>query len=495
MSPHNVTALKNTTMVMIRWCCTTVSTFLLLHVIIVTQRKVHAWYKCLEENGGGICPDSATCCVTGTPGISACISEKEDHFVGVCCSDDGVGVTGCDHNYQCARQSIPSNKKNTTEQLFCQRIPQPDDLDIPERLPRYQLCSVPRKELTYLYGLPVKPDAPVLAYYSNLKSLDAADRRTQSRHAAIRTAWIVVHGSKRNADDYLCCALAALPESERDLDTTSILVLSPRFLDRSDGPVRIANLNNSQPLYYAQHGPISHTWRYGADATNSKISSYAAMDAMVETLAFDTIRFPNLERIVVAGHSAGGQFVHRWALTSFSPAWGDDDSSTARRTVPIRAVAANPRSFSYLDERRFEANGSFLIPDSSRIKDCPGYNEWEWGLEPGGLIVAPYKDRAIAKAGGPRKIAEQYAKRKVIYLAGDLDLLPVRSECEDDNFQGPNRRTRSELFHNSLEQIFGHQVHRRVVVPMVHHDHCLLFQSEQGRAVLFGEGGEVEIQY
>lgn len=624
------------------WCYATTAwsvTFVWLMAFPPQQHQpqlfVQAWYQCPPERGGGICPDAATCCATATPGISSCISEKEEEYVGVCCADDtdtdtgsirhssaggdvvaAAGLTGCDHNYQCARAvttnriaattitstteaalktrqhspppphhhhpsdnnddnihietddmlllkhnnattddadttdkfSSSHNESSSLPQLYCQRIEHPDDVHIPEQLPRYQLCTIPRPELTHLFGFAVQPNAPRLAYYSSLNALDATDAHTRARHAHVRLAWIFIHGSKRNADDYHCCALATLPRQEQDLETTTILVLSPRFLDRSDRPSVTSLVNepthcisskktkkktknnhnnhnntstttttasthssskedcSSEPLYFAKHGPIAHTWRYGADAVNAPISSYEAMDAMVEALAFDTDRFPNLEQIVVAGHSAGGQFVHRWALTSMSPAWGDaanptnvtnvHATATARRIVPIHAVAANPRSFAYLDQRRFDVTNettTFDVPDRSRIHNCPGYNQWEWGLEPGGPVIAQYKDRALQQVGGAQRMAARYAKRKVTYLAGGLDVLPLWSECEDDDFQGPNRRTRSELFYKSLLEIFGerqrHVVHQRVVVPMVHHDHCLLFQSKQGREVLFGPGG------
>ena len=109
----------------------------------------------------------------------------------------------------------------------------------------------------------------------------------------------------------------------------------------------------------------------------------------------------------------------------------------------------------------------------------------------------PLQEPRTPKVGEcQEEMAARYAKRKVTYLAGDLDVVPLWSECEDDDFQGPNRRTRSELFYQSLDYIFGsNHRHRRVVVPMVHHDHCLLFQGEQGREVLFGQGGETESQY
>ncbi|MEM7284183.1 MAG: cobalamin-dependent protein, partial [Pseudomonadota bacterium] len=59
-------------------------------------------------------------------------------------------------------------------------------------------------------------------------------KQVQRNRSHARTALIVVHGSGRNADDYLCCATSSLPEQE---DPDAVLVIAPRFLAVEDGPV------------------------------------------------------------------------------------------------------------------------------------------------------------------------------------------------------------------------------------------------------------------
>jgi len=490
---------------------------LVLCAIIATFvfAPVASWESCGIEDGGGLCPDGNTCCSVGNvPGKSSCITQKKNapnNMTSSCCTDDGMGMTGCGPGYRCVHE-VPDS-------YFCEIVP--DDEERlgtdeeqspipPQRLPRYRLCSVPPASLQKVHGLIIGSmnnkntestnTSGQLAYYSTMGSLDATDAETLFRHAKVRVALIMIHGSGRNADDYICCGVSSIP---KEFSSTSVLVVAPRFLAPRDGPVNItATMENGQHppplLEWNETDPIPHTWRYGANAINSEISSYDAMDTLLERLVLDNDRFPLLERVVVAGHSAGGQFTHRWSLTSSSQAWARDNTNyagTLQRQVLIRVVVANPRSFCYLDGRRY-VNGSLALPDHSTISACPGYNTWEWGLDSGGRLPTPYKDRALDTVGGKKQMIERYNSRDVVYLAGALDVEPVRSECEDDDFQGPNRRERSKRFFASLNEIYGANIHhRRLLVSGVPHDHCLMFQSAEGRIALFGNDRDVAITH
>lgn len=58
------------------------------------------------------------------------------------------------------------------------------------------------------------------------------------------------------------------------------------------------------------------SWRSGAAAVNNEgLTSYDFTDAILRKLARKDI-FPNLRSIVVAGHSAGGQYVSRYAMSN-----------------------------------------------------------------------------------------------------------------------------------------------------------------------------------
>jgi hypothetical protein len=116
--------------------------------------------------------------------------------------------------------------------------------------------------------------------------------------------------------------------------------------------------------------------------------------------------------------SAGGQTLQRWALLSNSYAWNSMD---------IRVVVANARSYAYLDGRRWMAPNPedgpdddqgevFRLPDPNDGIDsyCPQYNHWLWGLEDGGEVQCPYRDREVAEVDSAAAIAKRYALRNVV---------------------------------------------------------------------------------
>jgi pimeloyl-ACP methyl ester carboxylesterase len=83
----------------------------------------------------------------------------------------------------------------------------------------------------------------------------------------------------------------------------------------------------------------------GAAVGPAPIGSFEALDAMLAMLA-DRKRFPALTRVVVAGHSGGGQVVQRYAVVGEGPA------ALAAVGVDVRYVVANPSSYLYFDASR-----------------------------------------------------------------------------------------------------------------------------------------------
>lgn len=428
-----------------------------------------AWKEC---DGGGICPDRNTCCPTLTTGVAACITTKHDNS-GSCCSLSGK--TGCGEGFECSyADGLP----------FCRKVV--NQTDIPDRLPRYQSCTLPDEALTQVHGLPV-PENPdkEFAYVSTMGAVDTSHPDLKKRQAQVETIVVMVHGSGRNVGDYLCTTNSALPASQRDPATSKMMVIAPWFLTEVDPLVQLYNRTNAtKPLRWGEFGPIFHTWRYGADSINlhqkEPVSSYAVMDRLLETILQEKAsRFPALKNVVLAGHSAGGQYTQRWVLLSSVPDMFDDCKSDS---IHLRVIVANPRSFCWLDERRM-IDGELQLPSEADIEKCPIYNEWQWGLDEGGYLDTPYKTRAVNAVGIPALI-ERYATRDLVYLAGEEDTIP-NGDCQD-LLQGAFRRERSANFFASLSQIYDKLIHHRLVVQGVPHDHALMFQSPEGQLALFG---------
>ena len=433
-----------------------------------------------------------------------------------------------------------------------------------------------------------------LAYFTNMGPLATTNPEDLHSHEEVTTAVIGIHGSGRDAGSYLCALIAAVGESgisgtassleeellksmegvsttQRDRhrrmsdnDSGSLkeekrtLVIAPWFLAPSDGQPQSSSstmsTTSSLPfLQWADRAPVSHTFRYGAESiptsandgdeedslssSTTTISSYGAMDVLLETLC-NKQNYPNLKRIVVAGHSAGGQFVHRWGLSSDSWCFGDNQEEGANSSTTshddglpsIRIVAANPRSYAYLDKRRYfpttDKSGTadiiiseqgkdrkeddkdtlspfnkldFRLPTTSEFDDCQEYNQYCWGLQDNPNVPAPYISNNVKNDN--TSLFCRYASRDVVYLSGQRDIKQLGNQiCDEDGYQGPSRRERSERFYASL-QVQGDevlsscqgssgtknkkQVHDRIVVQDVGHDHALIFQSKEGKEGMF----------
>ena len=97
----------------------------------------------------------------------------------------------------------------------------------------------------------------------------------------------------------------------------------------------------------------------------------------------DRDRFPALKEVVVAGHSAGGQLVQRYAVVG----------RPAARSAGLRFVVSNPSSYLYFSDERPQGDGRFAAPSDAAV--CPQYNRWKYGLAgaPPYVRVDPDLDR------------------------------------------------------------------------------------------------------
>lgn len=471
-------------------------------LLITTTRPTWAWISCPPDLGGGICPNDNICCPTNTTGMSACITggkknnnlhlEQSVGGGGGCCNRAG----GCGRNYTCGMDIFGHD--------ICEMTPG-TDTDGPPILPRYKPCILPAQAFQQVYGLkipftttPTTKKVPVAAYFSSLGSLTTRDPELLRQQAEVQTIVISIHGSERTADDYLCATQAALPP---ETNQNRFMVLAPWFLAPQDGPIDIHDEDwefKSNPVivplrWLETNDMECHAWRYGADSLKPfSISSFTVLDSLLDVLwESRSTRFPQLQRILVTGHSAGGQYTHRWALLS--------NHFLFATNMDFRVVVANPRSFCYLDAQRYitsmQGYAQWQIPSTLETWPCPLYNHWPWGWDNQTaqreyFFETPYKDVAISLAGGLKALIQRYAHRSVVYLSGQLDV-ETNGYCMD-LFQGIFRRERSRRYFLYLQNYFSTQLAQyRIEVPGVHHDHSLLYQSPEGQVALFGNSSEV----
>ena len=125
----------------------------------------------------------------------------------------------------------------------------------------------------------------------------------------VTRALVVVHGAGRDADNYFRHALAAAFLAGA-LENT--LVVSPRFASTNGNSC--ADKVSDREATWQCSGPSR--WTAGGGAVdNSSVTSFDVIDEILRTLAHKEA-FPNLRAMVLAGHSAGGQFVSRYQMAN-----------------------------------------------------------------------------------------------------------------------------------------------------------------------------------
>jgi pimeloyl-ACP methyl ester carboxylesterase len=290
-------------------------------------------------------------------------------------------------------------------------------------------------------------------------------------HADVTRAIIVIHGALRNAESSFTAmrqAMTLAGEAGRHA-----LILAPQFLSEVDA-VRYP-IPFDVPVWSVdgwKDGDLSEIRR--DDSTDQRVSSFAVMDALLQRLS-DRKQWPALDLVVLAGHSAGAQFVQRYAAAGRAP------TELNHRGIDTRFFVANPSSYLYFDERRPTEHGFATFP----LKRCPGFDHYKYGLDDPNPYVATQT---------PHALMSHYAKQQVIYLLGSLDAdaaHPFLDHSCAAEAQGPTRLARGQAYFQYLPVILGRTVlqrHHQVLVEGVGHDHQGIFQSPCGVAWLFADG-------
>jgi hypothetical protein len=281
-------------------------------------------------------------------------------------------------------------------------------------------------------------------------------RSLTETNPAITRAIIVIHGGYRVPEEYyapILVALVARPELQNTWRRRTI-VLAPYFQERSEAA--------SDEHWWKGN------WREGGESDG--VSSYAVVDMLVARLRNGT--FPNLKWIVITGHSAGGQFVQRYA------AFTDIDRLPAPNAAFVKFVPANPSSYVYLNEYRSGGRTNhWTIPE----KDCVSgdrYNEWKYGLD--GLY-------GYTAARGAEFARTHLPQRRIEVLAGTADVLGGEgfdSDCAG-MWQGQTRYERALNFKAFMDHFYPTNHVTLTEVPGVGHSGPGMLASPQGVNALF----------
>lgn len=268
-----------------------------------------------------------------------------------------------------------------------------------------------------------------------------------------RRVVVVVHGLGGDA-----CPLAAAAAASAGRGT---VVIAPLFVEPDPAPTRPAP-SGPAPTRPAPSSPAPTRWRgqgwvRGDAAPGGGPSSYAVLDDLITRTGAAAPGGPDL---VVAGFSAGGQVVNRYAAVG--------------AVAADRYLVMSPSSYLWFDDRR-------PVPDAAAA--CPTTNQWRYGLT---------GRNAYARAVPVAEIRRRYAARTITYLVGSRDDDPAGEGLDRScaaRAEGATRVARWANYRAALPRFFGPGITERQrfeQVPGVGHDGPALLRSDAGRRALVG---------
>jgi pimeloyl-ACP methyl ester carboxylesterase len=308
------------------------------------------------------------------------------------------------------------------------------------------------------------------------RSMVYSTHALEKPNSAITRALIMVHGAGRNADHYFATSTAA-GFLAGALDNT--IIIAPRFIASPDKP-------QPNEIMWPNGGD---SWRSGGmSPTNPNVSSFDFVDELLRKLS-NKKTIPNLTKIVVAGHSAGGQYATRYEMTN--------KLHGTLGGVAVTYVVANPSSYAWPvavrplptgDADPVGADKEALGPDAEKVHThftygpfdptkAPNFNRWPAGLENRNSYTSQVSEDQLKK---------QLVERPTTYLLGQVDVLPLGGFDSSPNAmaQGPTRRARGEAFFKYVTETLGAK-HNAIVVPECGHNDRCIFTTDIVFPVIF----------
>ncbi|GAC94173.1 hypothetical protein PHSY_001744 [Pseudozyma hubeiensis SY62] len=200
----------------------------------------------------------------------------------------------------------------------------------------------------------------------------------------------------------------------------SFLIVAPAMMNQFD-----LSAGAARPNEIVFHGS---SWQRGAGSVNPvmkhRVTSYAAVDQIVDLL-FDQKTYPNLNSVVVAGHSMGGQAAQRYALMKKTKAYDDN----------VRFWIGNPGSWAWLIDSRPYFNDT-----------CQAGNQWDtwpYGLNGNQSKITPYARKDVL--ANKTYVVDRFLNRHISYALALLDVGAGDTHCPA-RWQGGNHLDRGSEF-------------------------------------------------
>ncbi|KIY70692.1 hypothetical protein CYLTODRAFT_347276 [Cylindrobasidium torrendii FP15055 ss-10] len=247
-------------------------------------------------------------------------------------------------------------------------------------------------------------------------------------------------------------ALDTAAAAKSSVKPSKISVMSPCFFNTLD--VDAGAVVEDQLVFNGT------TWSSGhSNVLPDSISDFSAYDVLDELIAFymDKDTFPNLEKLVIGGHSMGAQAVQRYAALRKSTK--NDDR--------LRFWVANPGSLLWLVKDR-----------PAEDDDCDGVDDYKYGLSAKFPAYATADFNDLGRDG----IVERYFGRNVSYAWGLKDNGAGDKRCQAVT-QGSTHLERGKNYVAMLEDMSNGSIpdaHTVDYVAGVSHQPSKMMNSTEG---------------
>ncbi|KAI5263007.1 hypothetical protein E4T47_09141 [Aureobasidium subglaciale] len=262
----------------------------------------------------------------------------------------------------------------------------------------------------------------------NYSSLNSSGQRLSN--TKVQRVIVIIHGLNRDPLNYIWGVQGALNDVSKSGSGPSadnVQIIAPFFPNGDDKGNVYPWIDGLAP------GKGSNTsclvW-HGADWSQAENNVYpsnkiatSSFDVLDQILTYydNKAMFPNVNQIVVAGHSLGAQMVQRYAAVG----------KTLGLATRVNYWIGNPDSYVWFNADRPVSTGS-----------CTNYNDWRDGLD---NYTPTYGSTLVAS--GPAAVLSRYNSRSINYARGLQDMVDDSSRCGPDT-TGANHQ---ERFYNFIK--------------------------------------------
>ncbi|GAC76368.1 hypothetical protein PANT_20d00082 [Moesziomyces antarcticus T-34] len=208
--------------------------------------------------------------------------------------------------------------------------------------------------------------------------------------------------------------------NQQGVTNDSFVIVAPAMLNQLD-----LQAGAARPNEIVFHGS---SWQRGAPSRNPPmkhaVTSYAAVDQIIDDL-FNRTSYPNLNQVVVAGHSMGGQATQRYALMKKTKVYDNN----------VRFWIGNPGSWAWLTDARPYSNASCAAGNE--------YDTWPYGLNGNQTKLTSYARKDVI--ANKTYVIDRFLNRQVSYALALLDIGAGDTHCQA-RWQGGNHLDRGSQF-------------------------------------------------